>query len=315
MKSPQKIILAKPRGFCAGVDRAVRTVEECLSIFGAPVYVKHQIVHNKTVVADLEAKGAITVESIDKIPEGSVVVFSAHGSPPEHYEQAKNRNLRVIDATCPLVTKVHLEVHRYFKNGYDIVYIGHKGHIEGEGVRAEARGYGKEIALVDSVKDVHTLPDMAGKCVYLTQTTLSVSETGVIASALKKRFPHIESPPISDICYATTNRQQAVRELAKQVDVILVVGSSNSSNSNRLVEVSLAEGIPAYLVENIEVASRIDYGKARAIGITAGASAPESSVQAIVAYFVARGAKQEEFEAVAESMRFADPLELGKIRT
>lgn len=292
----------------------MRTVEECLAVFGAPVYVKHQIVHNKTVVADLEKKGAVTVENIAEIPEGSVVVFSAHGSPPEHYEQARNRHLRVIDATCPLVTKVHLEVHRYLKAEYAIIYIGHKGHIEGEGVRAEALLYGKDIPIVDTPEDIEALPDMPGKCVYLTQTTLSIPETKAIIELLKERFPHIESPPIQDICYATTNRQQAVRELAKRADAVLVVGSENSSNSNRLVETARLEGVLAFLVEDVSAVKALSLESSRVVGITAGASAPESAVRSIADYFVSLGAREEVLDAIAESMHFADPLEMLKIK-
>lgn len=314
MTKIKKIILAKPRGFCAGVERAVRVVKECLDIFGAPVYVKHQIVHNATVVADLESKGAITVENIDDIPEGSVVVFSAHGSPPKHYAEAEKRGLRIIDATCPLVTKVHLEVHRYLKGGYDIIYIGHKGHIEGEGVRAEAISYGKEVPIVDTIEDVEEIPKKSSKCVYLTQTTLSIAETRDIILALKRRFPQIEAPPIQDICYATTNRQMAVRALAKKVDIVLVVGSTNSSNSNRLVEVARAEGVEAHLVEDLIMVQSLDFKGKECVGITAGASAPEPTVRAIADYFVALGAKEEVLDAVVELMHFADPLEMQKMR-
>lgn len=312
MSDIQKIILVRPRGFCAGVDRAVRTVRECLDIFGAPIYIKHQIVHNTTVSRDLEERGAITVETLEEVPNGSVVVFSAHGSSPEHYREAKRRNLQVIDATCPLVTKVHLEMHRYMKQGYDVVYIGHKGHIEGEGVCAEAREYGKEVPIVENVSDVARLGTLSDMCAYLTQTTLSVFETEEITRALKERFPQIENPPIQDICYATTNRQYAVRELARQVDGVLVVGSTHSSNSNRLAEVVRGEGIQAYLVEDLDGVRLIDFGDMKKIGITAGASAPESSVRSIVEYFVFMGAVEEELEVISESMQFSQPLELQK---
>lgn len=314
MKGVKKIILVSPRGFCAGVDRAVRAVEESLEVFGAPVYVKHRIVHNTTVVRSLEEKGAIIVETVEEVPEKAVVVFSAHGSPPEHYIQAKRRNLRVIDATCPLVTKVHLEVHRYLKQGYEIVYIGHRGHIEGEGVRSEAHLYGKDISLVDSVSSVEMLPNILGKCVYLTQTTLSIPETEGIIVALRRKIPNIESPPIQDICYATTNRQAAVQKLAQEVDVVLVVGSVDSSNSNRLVERARDEGVKAFLVENIEAVKGIDLENMETIGITAGASAPESMVRSIANYFIEQGAQEETLDVIQESMRFADPLELQNMR-
>ncbi len=314
MEKVKKIILVAPRGFCAGVDRAVRTVEEALEVFGAPVYVKHRIVHNTTVVRSLEEKGAIIVETLEEVPEGSVVVFSAHGSPPEHYIQAKKRGLRVIDATCPLVTKVHLEVHRYLKRGYEIVYIGHRGHIEGEGVRAEAHPYGKDIFLVDSVSSVEALPSILGKCVYLTQTTLSIPETEGIITALREKIPNIESPPIQDICYATTNRQVAVQKLAQGVDVVLVVGSADSSNSNRLVERARDEGAKAYLVENVEAVQELDLKNVETIGITAGASAPESMVRSITDHLKQGGAQEETLNVIQESMRFADPLELQYMR-
>jgi len=309
----EKLILASPRGFCAGVDRAVETVKQCLDVFGAPIYVKHAIVHNVTVVAELEEKGAITVETVDEVPEGGIVVFSAHGSKPEEYEQARNRRLTVIDATCPLVTKVHLEVHRFAKEEYQIVYIGHKGHVEGEGVRAEGKKYDMDIPLVESIEEAKSVPDLGKKIVYLTQTTLSVSETADIIEALKERFPHIQAPPREDICYATTNRQQAVRDIAEMCDVVLVVGSKTSSNSNRLCEVVTNAGARAHLIDR---ASDIDEKwfeeRDRVVGLSAGASAPEHVVQEVMGYFGERGATTEERESLKEDMRFALPLELQK---
>jgi len=310
----EKVILVQPRGFCAGVARAVQTVKDCLEIFGSPVYVKHQIVHNKNVVEDLENRGAITVKSVEEIPNGAVAVFSAHGSPPEHYEAAKEREVRLIDATCPLVTKVHLEVHRYLKKGYQLVYVGHKGHIEGEGVIAEAWKYDVHIPLVDSVEEVETLEIPKGKLAYLTQTTLSVEETEGIVAALKKKFPHIEAPPISDICYATTNRQKAIKELAKQVDIVYVLGSKNSSNSTRLMETARKEGVDAHLIDGVEDIESQWTERKRIIGISAGASAPENVVQQVVDYFKEQGAVVENLEAVEENMRFGEPIELTKIK-
>jgi 4-hydroxy-3-methylbut-2-enyl diphosphate reductase len=310
----EKVVLVQPRGFCAGVARAVQTVKDCLEIFGTPVYVKHQIVHNKNVVEDLEKRGAITVESVDEIPNGAVAVFSAHGSPPEHYEAAKNRGVNLIDATCPLVTKVHLEVHRYLKQGYQLVYVGHKGHIEGEGVIAEAHKYGVEIPLVDSVSEVEALVVAHQKLAYLTQTTLSVEETENIIQALKKKFPSITAPPISDICYATTNRQKAIKILAKQVDVVFVIGSKNSSNSTRLMETARNEGVDAYLIDGIEdIEVSWTQGKT-SVGISAGASAPENVVQEVVDYFKKQGATVERLEAVKEDMHFSEPIELSRIK-
>lgn len=310
----EKIILVEPRGFCAGVERAVRTVEEALQIFGAPVYVKHQIVHNVRVAEDLEKKGAVTVEDVRNVPDGAPVVFSAHGSPPEHFREARERGLKLIDATCPLVTKVHLEVHRFLKDGYDIVYVGHKGHVEGSGVRAEAESYGKDIPLVESVRDVEELEVQSQKLVYLTQTTLSVEETAGVIEALKKKYPHISSPPIRDICYATTNRQKAIKELAHLVDLVLVIGSKHSSNSNRLMETARAEGVSAHLIDGTEDIREEWLEGKKTVGISAGASAPERAVQETTLFFLNKGAKKENFRAVEEDMHFAMPIELDKYR-
>lgn len=311
------IILVSPRGFCAGVDRAVQTVRECLDIFGPPVFVKHKIVHNDTIVRELEQLGAVTVESLDEIPQGSTVVFSAHGSPPEHYKQAKKKGLHVIDAACPLVVKVHLEARRYIQEGYNVFYIGHREHIECEGVRAEAKQFGKEIILVSSEEDIFALPSFSGKCAYLTQTTLSLFETEKIIQALRKRFPQIQSPPLRDICYATTNRQKAVLALAERADVVLVVGSKGSSNSNRLVETAMSSGKDALLVENLDAVLCIpeDYlRKKKIIGITSGASVPESLVSEIVNHFVHLGAEKKVLEVSSENISFSLPLELQKVK-
>jgi 4-hydroxy-3-methylbut-2-enyl diphosphate reductase len=311
----QDVILVRPRGFCAGVERAVRVVEETLAICGAPVYVKHAIVHNHAVTNRLTALGAITVETVDQVPEGAVCVFSAHGSPPADYVRARERGVRVVDATCPLVTKVHLELIRYEREGYQIIYIGHPGHIEGLGVLAEATR--STVPLVGSVADVAALTlAPTDQMIYLTQTTLSVDETADIIAALQARYPTLTAPPLSDICYATTNRQQAIKELATVADTILVVGSTHSSNSKRLVEVALAAGVErSYLVDGVADLAALDFSHTTVLGISAGASAPEESIQEVVAHFTTLGATVRELSAVQEHMKFADPVELQKLRT
>jgi len=309
-----KLLLAAPRGFCAGVARAVKAVEDTIEIFGAPVYVKHEIVHNKHVVSDIGKKGAITIEDLDEVPDNSVVVFSAHGSPPDHYEVAKKRGLTLIDATCPLVTKVHLEVQRYLKNGYQIVYIGHAGHIEGIGVRGE--GKGADIPLVESVADVDKLKmERSEKMVYLTQTTLSIDDTRDVIDALKKKYPQITAPPMEDICYATTNRQTAVKALAKVVNLVLILGSKTSSNSTRLMETARGEGAASYLIDDVGQIDLAWLDGVESVGISAGASAPEKLVQGVVEYFEkGLGIIAEEFMVTPEKMFFAEPVELMKIR-
>ena len=313
MNTVKKVLLASPRGFCAGVARAVKAVEDTLEIFGAPVYVKHEIVHNKHVVAAIEKKGAITIEELREAPEGAVVVFSAHGSPPEHYKEAKARGMHLIDATCPLVTKVHLEVVRYVREGYHIIYIGHRGHIEGVGVLAEAAG--QDIPLIETVTDVEKLEiGQPEKLIYLTQTTLSLDDTRAVIEALQKKYPQIIAPPMEDICYATTNRQEAVKALAKVCDVVLVVGSRSSSNSMRLVETVKALGTNAYLVDDVSALDEAWFEGVATVGMSAGASAPENLVQDIVSHFTTQGAVAEEFVVKPETMKFAEPLELMKIR-
>lgn len=308
----QKLILTKPRGFCAGVDRAIDVVEECLSLFGSPVYVKHEIVHNTHVVEQLKKKGAVTVERVEDIPSGAVAVFSAHGSPPEDFAKAKAKGIRVIDATCPLVTKVHLEVHRFAKEGYSIIYIGHKGHAEGIGVLGELPG---QIPIVEDVEQAgHLDIGSPAKLVYLTQTTLSVDETRQIIAALKKRYPQIRDPPAEDICYATTNRQLAIKELAKHTDMILVVGSKTSSNSNRLVETARAQGRNAYLVDDVSGIQPAWLEGITTLGLSSGASAPENVVQEIAEHFTQQGAVVEEIEVLKEHMVFKEPAELMKMK-
>lgn len=319
MSKVKRVLLVSPRGFCAGVARAVKAVEDTLHFFGAPVYVKHGIVHNKYVVSDIESKGAITVEELSEVPDGAVVVFSAHGSPPEHYREAKRRHLRLIDATCPLVTKVHLEVQRFLGDGYTVIYIGHRGHIEGIGVLGEAALSGKpetgRITLVETLEDVRNLPiENSEKLAYLTQTTLSIDDTRTIIEALKEKYPQIVAPPLADICYATTNRQEAVRELTKVSDLILIFGSKNSSNSTRLMETARAGGARAHLLDDISELNPEWLGGVETVGMSAGASAPEKVVQEAVHYFEEHGATIEDFTVKQEQMKFSEPLELMQIR-
>ncbi len=311
----KKIISVAPRGFCAGVARSIDVVKECLEIFGAPVYVKHAIVHNKVVVADLEERGAITVEEVSEIPKGAVAVFSAHGSPPEHYEQARARGIHVIDATCPLVTKVHIEIVRYLRDGYKVIYVGHRGHIEGVGVLGEARHIGEDVPLVDTIDDVETLTyTKDDKIVILTQTTLSIDETTKIIAAIKERYPQVEEPAASDICYATTNRQQAIKQLSQEADLIIVVGSTTSSNSKRLVETAKLGGKLAYLIDSYEEIKPQWLEGVTTLGLSAGASAPEYKVQEIITHFTSHGALHEELTALEENMTFTEPRELTSAR-
>ncbi len=313
--SIKEIITVAPRGFCAGVTRSIDTVKECIEVFGAPVYTKHAIVHNKTVIADLEEIGVITVETVDEIPSGSVAVFSAHGSPPEHFEQAREKGIKVIDATCPLVTKVHIEIVRYVKDGKNIVYIGHKKHIEGLGVIGEAKKMGIIVPIVDTIEDVENdlKYDKSAELVILTQTTLSIEEAKKVIKAIKKKYKNTIEPPARDICYATTNRQKAIKELAKESDIILVVGSKTSSNSNKLVDVARENGIDAYLIDTVEeIQEKWLEGKER-LGLSAGASAPEYKVQEIIDYFKKNfGVNHKKLELQKENMKFTKPAELLK---
>lgn len=312
-KGQKKILLASPRGFCAGVARAVTAVEETLEICGAPVYVKHEIVHNKHVVADLEAKGALTIETLAEAPRGAVVVFSAHGSPRAHYEEAKARGITLIDATCPLVTKVHLELLRYLKEGYQVLYIGHHGHIEGIGVLGEAPGV--DIPIVATVLDVaHLSIGNPEKLVYLTQTTLSIDETQEVIDALKKRYPQIIAPPLQDICFATTNRQTAVKALAQQAELVIIFGSQNSSNSKRLMETAQTAGAASHLVDDVSMIDEAWLSDKQVIGISAGASAPEHVVLEAVEFFRKREYLIEDLNVLEENMRFTAPLELLQMR-
>ncbi len=308
----RRVLLAKPRGYCAGVDRAVQTVEEALKLYGPPIYVRKQIVHNKHVVSTLEAKGAIFVEENDEVPEGAMVIFSAHGVAPEVYEQARQRNLRAIDATCPLVTKVHNEAKRFAAEGYDILLIGHEGHEEVIGTAGEAPDH---VQLVDGpgAADQLTVRDPE-KVVWLSQTTLSVDETMETVDRLRTRLPLLQSPPSDDICYATSNRQDVVKRIAPECDLVIVVGSRNSSNSVRLVEVALGAGAgAAYLVDFAsEIADEWLDGVAT-VGLTSGASVPDELVMQVLDHLAARGfADVAEVTTADETLTFALPRELKR---
>ncbi len=303
---PDKILLAAPRGYCAGVDRAVQTVERALELHGAPVYVRKEIVHNKHVVEQLRERGAVFVDSETEVPEGATVVFSAHGVAPSVHANALDRALNTIDATCPLVTKVHVEAKKFAAEGYTIVLVGHAGHEEVEGTMGEAP---EHIVLIENEQDVERLEvEDPSKVAYISQTTLSVDETRTIINRLRERFPAIVGPRTDDICYATTNRQAAVKQLARQCDLVLVIGSRNSSNSNRLVEVAREHGADSHLIDNEgQVREEWLTGKT-VVGITSGASAPEELVQRLVAFFRARGTDDiEELEVVQEDVRFMLP--------
>jgi len=308
MPAPEKLLLAAPRGYCAGVDRAVQSVEQALELHGAPVYVRKEIVHNKHVVQQLAARGAIFVEELDDtIPEGAVTVFSAHGVSPAVHADAAQRGLTTIDATCPLVTKVHKEAIKFAADGYTIVLIGHAGHEEVEGTMGEVPA--GRIALVETEADVDALEiEDPERIAFLTQTTLSVDETRAVIARLRERFPAITGPRTDDICYATTNRQLAVKQMAVECDLVLVIGSRNSSNSNRLVDVARAAGAASHLIDN-ETQVRDEWLEgARVVGITSGASAPEELVQRLIGFFRARGTERvEEFEVLREDVRFMLP--------
>ncbi len=313
--APEKLLLAAPRGYCAGVDRAVQTVERALELYGAPVYVRKEIVHNKHVVAQLRERGAVFVEELDEaIPEGAITVFSAHGVSPAVHADAERRKLQTIDATCPLVTKVHREALKFASEGYTIVLIGHAGHEEVEGTMGEAPDH---IVLVESEDDVDALdvPDPA-KLAYISQTTLSVDETRSIIARLRARFPSIVGPRTDDICYATTNRQSAVKQMAAQCDLVLVIGSRNSSNSNRLVDVARDAGAASHLIDNEDQVQEEWLEGVRVVGISSGASAPEELVERLVAFFRARGVEDvSEFEVLREDVRFMLPKTIRKALT
>ncbi|WP_374246201.1 4-hydroxy-3-methylbut-2-enyl diphosphate reductase [Zoogloea sp.] len=304
-----EVLLANPRGFCAGVERAIEIVERALAQFGAPIYVRHEVVHNRFVVDGLRAKGAIFIEDLADVPAGNTVIFSAHGVPQSVRTEADARGLRVFDATCPLVTKVHLEVARMRDQGREVIMIGHKGHPEVEGTMGQVKD---GIHLVENAADVAGLvvtnPDMLA---YVTQTTLSVDDAGAIVAALRTRFPNIVGPKKDDICYATQNRQDAVKFMAPQSDLVLVVGSVNSSNSNRLREVAELLQVPAYLIDNAEAIDPAWIVGKRRIGVTAGASAPEVLVESVIARLKALGAASvRPLEGVPERITFPLPKEL-----
>ncbi|GAA2007379.1 MULTISPECIES: 4-hydroxy-3-methylbut-2-enyl diphosphate reductase [Nocardioides] len=311
-EAEKAVLLAAPRGYCAGVDRAVVTVEQALDLYGAPVYVRKQIVHNKHVVADLEARGAIFVEELVEVPEGATVVFSAHGVSPEVHRQAEERTLKTIDATCPLVTKVHHEAKRFAADDYDILLIGHAGHEEVEGTAGEAP---EHIQLVESPADVAGIVVRdPSRVAWLSQTTLSVDETLETVAAIRERFPELLDPPSDDICYATQNRQLAVKEIAHGCDLLIVVGSGNSSNSVRLVEVALEAGAKAsYRVDDASEIDEAWLDGVRTVSVTSGASVPESLVQGVLAYLAERGYPDAKaVHSAEESLIFSLPKELRR---
>ena len=302
----KKIILAQPRGFCAGVDRAIEIVEESLNLYEKPVYVRHAIVHNSHVVGDLEKKGAIFIESLENIPENSLVIFSAHGIPPEVIKEAEKRNLKFIDATCPLVTKIHLEAKRYHNEGYSIILIGHKNHQEVLGTMGYA-----PMTLVETKEDVKKLNIKNEKIICLTQTTLSLDDTKGILKAIKQKYPQLETPKKEDICYATQNRQNAVKELSKKTGLILVIGDKESSNSNRLVETAVNNGCSSFLIKNKD-SIKEEWLNSEIIGLTSGASVPESLIQDTINYFKKfnPNLKVEILGNVEEDVKFLMPPQL-----
>jgi 4-hydroxy-3-methylbut-2-enyl diphosphate reductase len=309
-KAESEILLAQPRGFCAGVDRAIEIVERALQQFGAPIYVRHEIVHNTYVVEDLRAKGAVFIEELADVPAGNTVIFSAHGVSKAIQAEAAERGLTVFDATCPLVTKVHMEVAKMRREGREIVMIGHAGHPEVEGTMGQTE---EGMHLVETVEDVQNLavanPELLA---YVSQTTLSVDDTAEIIAALRERFPAIAEPKKADICYATTNRQEAVKFMAPQVDVVIVVGSPNSSNSNRLRELAEKKGVPAFMVDNAALIDPLWVTGRQRIGVTAGASAPEVLVQAVIGRLKEIGARSVRvLDGIEESVTFPLPKGLG----
>jgi len=312
-----KIIMANPRGFCAGVDRAIEIVERALELFGAPIYVRHEVVHNKYVVDRLRSKGAVFVEELDEVPDDTTVIFSAHGVAKQVREEAARRKLRVYDAICPLVTKVHMEVGQYQDEGRECILIGHEGHPEVEGTLGQYQPKDNEggMYLVESVEDVWSLdvknPEYLA---FVTQTTLSMDDTAEVIDALRERFPNISGPRKEDICYATQNRQDAVKNLSEQCDLILVVGSPNSSNSTRLMEISEKVGVPSYLIDNASEIKKEWLDDKQCIGVTAGASAPEVLVEAVINQLMEWGADSvEESPGIIEKVVFSVPKELAKI--
>ena len=307
-----KIILANPRGFCAGVDRSISVVELALEIHGAPIYVRHEVVHNRFVVNGLRERGAIFVEELSEVPDGAIVIFSAHGVSQAVRQEAKDRRLKVFDATCPLVTKVHMQVARASKKGTKAILIGHKGHPEVEGTMGQYGNQEGGIYLIESIEDIANLPvSHNDDLTFMTQTTLSLDDTAETISALKEKYPAIQGPHKNDICYATTNRQQAVRELAKQSDLVVVVGSKNSSNSNRLAELASRMGVASKLIDDPNDIQPDWFNGVQTIGVTAGASAPEELVQSVIARMKEFGVTDvEELQGLEENMFFEVPKEL-----
>jgi 4-hydroxy-3-methylbut-2-en-1-yl diphosphate reductase len=307
--APKRVLLAAPRGYCAGVDRAVQAVEQALDLYGPPIYVRKEIVHNKHVVEELSKRGAIFVDEETEVPEGEMVVFSAHGVAPSVHENAAHRELRTIDATCPLVTKVHVEARKFAADGYTIILIGHEGHEEVEGTTGEAP---ESIILVQTAEEVDQLEVRDSERVaFITQTTLSVDETAAIIERLRQKFPRIVAPKSDDICYATTNRQIAVKQLARECELVLVIGSTNSSNSNRLVEVAREHGARSHLIDNHLQVEEDWLEGVETVGITSGASAPEELVERLVELFRKRGAADvSELRTVDEDVRFMLPKEI-----
>jgi len=306
-----QVMLANPRGFCAGVERAIEIVERALELHGAPIYVRHEIVHNKYVVDDLRAKGAVFVEELDEVPAGGIVIFSAHGVAKAVQAEADRRGLKVFDATCPLVSKVHIEVKKMLREGYEIVMIGHHGHPEAEGTMGQSA---IGMHLVETLEDVAALEvDSPDKLAYVTQTTLSVDDAGTMVAALRRRFPTIRGPKQDDICYATQNRQDAVKFMAPQCDVVIVVGSPNSSNSNRLREVAEHMGAQAYMVDSAEELRPEWIAGKRRVGVTAGASAPEVLVNQLIERLKALGAQSvRPLEGITETVQFSLPRDLAR---
>ena len=306
---PKSVFLAEPRGFCAGVDRAIEIVQRAINVYGAPVYVRHEIVHNRYVVEDLKAKGAVFIKEVHDAPDGALLIFSAHGVSKAVQASAKTRDLRILDATCPLVTKVHLELLRHYERGDQVILIGHAGHPEVEGTMGQAPE--GAVLLVSEPEDVISLdvknPD---KLAFVTQTTLSVDDTADVIDALRKHFPNIQGPKREDICYATSNRQAAVKDLAEKSDLILVIGSENSSNSNRLCEVSKRCGTPAYLINGVNDIDPKWLQEKEYIGITAGASAPEVLVQQVIDFLNQSGTSVIPLKTVEENVTFSLPSEL-----
>jgi 4-hydroxy-3-methylbut-2-enyl diphosphate reductase len=310
--SDTKLILATPRGFCAGVERAVDIVNKAIDIFGSPIYVKHEVVHNKYVIEDLEKRGVLFIEDIEIVPENSILIYSAHGVSIKVKKDAEKRNLKIFDATCPLVTKVHLEVHRYSQTDTDVVLIGHKGHPEIEGTIGQYKSPNGKIHLVENLDDIDKLLIGNKSLAYVTQTTLSTDDTKNIITKLIKKYPHVQSPAKSDICYATQNRQDAVKSILKYCDYLLVIGSINSSNSRRLVELALKNNIPSKLIDNKHDISLEELQYKKNIGITAGASAPQILLDEVTDYLVKNGATLDDIkqDVIIEDITFSIPKEL-----